>query len=141
MRLEVIVKHNHLINLIISNLEVHNKIMRMANITIIKIFIKIIKIHPNQVNIEDIHALMDGKIKSIVRMWWIKYLSNIKDKDLNMELSKICIKIIMKILDNIPMSWKEGSKQLEKHTKLNKWENNDNGKPINKNKWENLKKK
>jgi hypothetical protein len=42
--------------------------MRMANIIIIKIFIKIIKIHPNQVNIEDIHALMDGKIKSIVKM-------------------------------------------------------------------------
>ncbi len=51
-----------IINHIIS-LKIPIKIIQMDNITIINHFIKTINILPNKINIEAIHALMDGKIK------------------------------------------------------------------------------
>ena len=120
------------INMVISH-HIKTLTTKMVNTTTIKHFIKIINIQIN--NIVDIQDLMVGKIKDIDRILWMIFLNNIKEIVHNMDLSKICIKIIKKILDNILSSLKEDNKKFVKHIKLNKWENKNNGEIINKNKW------
>lgn len=133
------------INMVVGNLHINNsqvviiKIIKMVNTTTTKIFINLTNIRIS--NIVDILDLMVGKIKNIEKISWMIFSKSIKEIVHNMDLTKICIKIIKKISDNTLSNLKEGRIKFVKHTKLNKWENNNNGEIINKNKWEIFRKK
>jgi len=114
-------------------------ITKMANITTTNLFI-----NPTNIQISNIVDILDpmvGKIKNIVKTSWMIFSKSINEIDRNMDPSKICTKIIKKISDNTLSNLKEDRKKFVKHTKLNKWESNNNGEIINKNKWKILKKK